>query len=534
MMLLMIAGVASAELTFTVGGSWPNDAHRNAAVNAMQRVVDRYNAYGFFGNHDVYAYYNAGIPTAQASYLGSIGFGGTYPAERVTQHEMAHYLGLPSNGWSSLLSSGSWSGTTASQLVQQFEGDGETLRGDSIHFWPYGLNYDSEGSEINKQRQVAMVYAMRNDLGIGSRRHPSSARQVYLTADDPTGQSGFNYQERWSDGYFAHSYVDYYAEDHILRTPANSNSFTFAGESLTLNGASMESGLYYVGTGDESVITVDDLILDGGWLQHFSGLEDAFRLDGAVTVVSESNLRAKQGDIELLAPLHGDATLNIHRTDSSRQHLRFVRLLADDNSFTGDLINNARFELAEDAGFRFLIGDSGQSNQILGESALATWINGVFHLDLSAAGRTPGDAWQIVSTASVAYGSTFRVEGFSLSDEIWSNGDYEFDPATGVLTYVVQSSLSGDYNGDGRVDASDYTVWRDNLNGVEADVLAGNGNGDGVVDNADYVLWHANYGASAPGPTRSLAPEPSAACGVLLALLAAIVAGRRSGASPAW
>jgi len=169
----LVPQIASGALTFNVGGTWDTDARRNAAVAALQAAVDRYNAFGDFGNGNVYVYYSSGIPTAQASYGGSMGFGGTWPAERVTMHEMAHYLGLPSGNWSSLFSTGSWSGPIAGRLVRQFDGEDAAIRGDSIHFWPYGLNYDSEGSEINKQRQVAIVYGMRADLGIGSKSEPS-------------------------------------------------------------------------------------------------------------------------------------------------------------------------------------------------------------------------------------------------------------------------------------------------------------------------------------------------------------------------
>ena len=67
---------ALALTTAPLGVTPPDHAHRTAAVNAMQSTVNRYNAYGDFGNYNVYVYYNAGIPTAQANYLGSIGFGG--------------------------------------------------------------------------------------------------------------------------------------------------------------------------------------------------------------------------------------------------------------------------------------------------------------------------------------------------------------------------------------------------------------------------------------------------------------------------
>jgi hypothetical protein len=231
---------ATADLTFTVGGSWPNDAHRIAAVNAAQSAVNRYNSFGDFGNYNIYIYYNAGIPTAQASYLGSVGFGGMYPNERVMMHEFAHYLGSGTFGRP-------WDGPRGEALIDQFDGLEANLQGDGIHFWPYGLNFDSEGSEINKQRHVAVLYAQRADMGIGSTANPWSATTVNLTASDPFGQSGFNYAVRWSDGYFAHAGADYHTGPFVMRTPASSNSFTFAGDSLTLSNPAADTGLYYKG-----------------------------------------------------------------------------------------------------------------------------------------------------------------------------------------------------------------------------------------------------------------------------------------------
>ncbi|HZN68261.1 MAG TPA: hypothetical protein VFB66_23445, partial [Tepidisphaeraceae bacterium] len=43
------AGPAGAALSFNVAPTgWPSDAHRTAAVNAIQSAVNRYNAYGDF------------------------------------------------------------------------------------------------------------------------------------------------------------------------------------------------------------------------------------------------------------------------------------------------------------------------------------------------------------------------------------------------------------------------------------------------------------------------------------------------------
>ena len=70
----------------------------------------------------------------------------------------------------------------------------------------------------------------------------------------------------------------------------------------------------------------------------------------------------------------------------------------------------------------------------------------------------------------------------------------------GTFSIEALAVLDGDYNGDGTVDAADYTVWRDNP--------AANG-GDG-----GYLVWANNYGATA-GSAGAAVPEPTS---VLLCL----------------
>jgi len=71
------------------------------------------------------------------------------------------------------------------------------------------------------------------------------------------------------------------------------------------------------------------------------------------------------------------------------------------------------------------------------------------------------------------------------------DGNSQFVP---VNVYI---SLAGDYNRDLVVDASDYTVWRNEFGSVASPYA--DGNFDGMVDAADYMVWRNNFGLSLVG-----------------------------------
>jgi hypothetical protein len=83
---------------------------------------------------------------------------------------------------------------------------------------------------------------------------------------------------------------------------------------------------------------------------------------------------------------------------------------------------------------------------------------------------------------------------------------------------VASLAAPGDFNSDGRVDASDYVLWR-------------SGVGTSYTE-ADYELWRANFGAPTAGSGASSAiadaaavPEPFTA-GLFLAAMSAVLIRR--------
>ncbi|QDT68910.1 Endo-1,4-beta-xylanase B [Planctomycetes bacterium MalM25] len=75
--------------------------------------------------------------------------------------------------------------------------------------------------------------------------------------------------------------------------------------------------------------------------------------------------------------------------------------------------------------------------------------------------------------------------------------------------FVLPDAAAGDFNGDGAVDAADYTVWRDTLSEVVTPWSGADADGDGVIGPNDLAVWRANYGATAPANTSARVPEPS-------------------------
>ncbi len=90
-----------------------------------------------------------------------------------------------------------------------------------------------------------------------------------------------------------------------------------------------------------------------------------------------------------------------------------------------------------------------------------------------------------VYTGSVAISANMVVKVRSLSAGAWSG------IVSGTFNVI---EVPGDFNGSGKVDQTDYTVWIANFGSTTS--LAADGNHNGIVDAADYVVWNDHFGTS--------------------------------------
>lgn len=107
-----------------------------------------------------------------------------------------------------------------------------------------------------------------------------------------------------------------------------------------------------------------------------------------------------------------------------------------------------------------------------------------------------------------------------------------FAPRLLLDAVLIESPvLAGDYNGDGMVDAADYSVWRDRL--AAGGPLQNETASPGVVDQADYDAWKANFGANAGnGGSGGHAPVPEPASWLMAIAAICRVAHRHRGRRP--
>jgi hypothetical protein len=129
-----------------------------------------------------------------------------------------------------------------------------------------------------------------------------------------------------------------------------------------------------------------------------------------------------------------------------------------------------------------------------------------FDPDQTTAGLTY--SWRIVggpgaaviddSEAPIAYFLT-ETAGEYLVELLVSDGTFaDADLLVVTVRERFHHPWTGDFTGDGWVDAADYTSLRDQLGSAVAPFTGADANGDGWIDDQDLAIWRLSYGAN-PG-----------------------------------
>jgi hypothetical protein len=201
------------------------------------------------------------------------------------------------------------------------------------------------------------------------------------------------------------------------------------------------------------------------------------------------------------------------------------------NVVTPGAFNSTFLEPATQADVTQALGAlaAGQINFILPGSPAQLW-------DLSFSGTFAGGA-----TVTLHFDPTpAMVDGRPLSSLYiahYTNGAWVIPPnqvidtVADTITFTTDSfspfilaaaplPLLGDYNGDGVVDAADYTVWRSHL-GQDFALPNRNPAASGPVSAADYNFWVSRFGndGSEAGAASEAVPEPGT---MALTVLAAV------------
>ena len=110
--------------------------------------------------------------------------------------------------------------------------------------------------------------------------------------------------------------------------------------------------------------------------------------------------------------------------------------------------------------------------------------------------------------------------------QYFSSGDFA---GYTLLTVGESPETPGDYNGDGEVDAADYSVWRDRLG--EDSALPNETATPGRVTPEDYQVWRVNYASSYADDALDsvVSPAPAPGSSTLLALLSLFAFRTRCG-----
>jgi hypothetical protein len=267
--------------------------------------------------------------------------------------------------------------------------------------------------------------------------------------------------------------------DQFAVVSANSTVYRF-----TVSGTLTAEMTIQINSGATLTTFGESLIKSGGRIELAGGTLDTqfVNIDGGV-LAGEGEVFAGTG------PIHGQVRNLNGRIEPGDP----IGLLTID----GDLSQQSGGTLAID-----LAGTTAVSQYDRLAVDRFAFLDGTLEVTLSAFTPTVGNTFTILTAGQ---GVSGQFENLSLPVGFQWNVAYG---ANNVVLSVTGLGLAGDFNGDSRVDARDYVVWRNN-GGTQL----------------EYQTWRNNFGLSSGTGATSAIPEPAA--GLLLLFAACGLAASR-------
>lgn len=197
-------------------------------------------------------------------------------------------------------------------------------------------------------------------------------------------------------------------------------------------------------------LTVNNLILDGAQIRDGLGDGQTWTLNGNLTVTANGGGFVAQSLGTINSAINGSGPIYIGDEGNVGDTGRGIFFTSGLSTYNGNIYmnesvaNRSRLTFTSGSIMNFTIGANGVNNGIYVNSQYGEFA-GAFNFNLSGADNTLGNIWDIVTTTaggSSVYDGTFSVAGFTQNGSLWDdpigNGDqYEYNPATGILTVDV-------------------------------------------------------------------------------------------------
>jgi autotransporter-associated beta strand protein len=470
------SATTNADLTMTISGDALNFSAATGTINLTALNATRKITYNLDSAIQLGTASSAGAVTITGNGTSDFGIGGN-----ITELQVGGGSSLIKSGSSTVSLTGTNSftgGTTISQGNLAITADaqlGATTGGVTFTGTDGALRFNSSNVTLDAGRTIT---AESSAVGVLAKLNVNSNSTLTINGQ-LTGQGGFNVSAGYQLGGLTINATNLSNDfEGLLRIGGNySGNFQFTPSSPTLNISSLADGVGYGNIQFGRTLTSVGNVT----FAYASNATSALVLnnrrleidtDATSTIRNNNTTHGVTINTDLLVSRVGDKTLALDAAASSTNNV-FAGIIADGsfaaatqvvslektgsgtwaltgaNTYTGNtLVDLGTLELADDAQLRFVIGATGVNNAILGDASNATLnLNGDFVFDLTGAGTTLGDSWNIVDVGNLTetYGGTFSVlstlGSFTESAGVWTRTEnsvnYEFTESTGVLTVVV-------------------------------------------------------------------------------------------------